>query len=242
VNSKTASADSVFYDFIAQAPNASWASGAGSLPFPGNDSDSRGFACYRDNWQLEDDGKKPRVLETHPQWVSNGWIMGVYPQLTVPPDAELKVIVGFLKGAAGSDGVTFEVQFEEGQSRQTITSCPATYDAKLDSRTSSLSSLAGRTGHFILYVNAGQSSGKDWAAWAEARIETVAPELPDLIVTDIWRTDEQIFYSVKNIGDGSTAGGAAQGRFSSSLFIDDEYVTDDIVTESIEPGQEIYPS
>ena len=150
-------ADSVFYDLVTQASTASWGSGAGSLPFPGSDSDSRGFVCYRNNYQLEDGNTWAKVLETHPQWVSNGWIMGRYPQLTVPSEAELKVTVGFLKGATGTDGVTFEVQFEEGQSRQIILSLRATYDGKLDSMTESLSSLAGRTGYFILYVNAGQS-------------------------------------------------------------------------------------
>jgi hypothetical protein len=171
ISNQTASAaDNVFYDFIAQADNASWSSGAGSLPFPGSDSDSRGFALYRDSWQLEDNSTRARVLETHPQWVNGGWIMGRYPQVTVPSDAELKIIVGFLNGATGSDGVIFKVQFEEGQTRQTILTCGASYDSKLDTMTQSLSSLEGKTGRFILYVDSGQGSGQDWAAWAEAKI------------------------------------------------------------------------
>lgn len=231
VNHRTASAtDSLFYDFIAQASSASWGSGAGSLPFPGSDSDSRGFACYRDNWQLEDNSTRVRVLETHPQWVSNGWIMGRYPQLTVPSEAELRVTVGFLKGATGTDGVTFEVQFEEGQNRQTILSCPATYDGTLNSVTQSLSSLAGRTGRFILYVNAGQSSGQDWAAWAEAKIEVAAPALPDLIVVDVRQEDNSICYKIQNIGEGSVVnplGGTIS--FCNALLIDGEQVAEDWV-------------
>jgi hypothetical protein len=187
-HSRTASAaDSVFYDFITQAPSASWSSGAGSLPFPSSDSDSRGFALYRDNWQLEDNNTWARVLETHPQWVSNGWIMGLYPEVTVPSNAELKVTVGFFKGATGSDGVTFEVKFEEFLGLQvapkiySILSHRATYDGKLDFITTELSSIEGKTGNFVLYANAGQSSGQDWAAWAEAKIEapsdTTAPEV-----------------------------------------------------------------
>lgn len=185
---KTASAtDSVLCDFIAQAGSASWSSGAGSLPFPGSDGDSRGFALYRDDWQLEDDSTRARALETHPQWVSNGWIMGVYPEMTVPSGAELKATVGFFKGATGSDGVTFEVKFEEflgltvAPKIHSVVSRGATYDGELDYITTALDSLAGKTGNFVLYVNAGQSSGQDWAAWAEARIEappdTTAPEV-----------------------------------------------------------------
>jgi hypothetical protein len=241
ISYQTASAaDSLFYDFIAQASNASWSSGAGSLPFPGSDSDSRGFALYRDNWQLEDNSTPSRVLETHPQWVSDGWIMGKYPQLTVPANAELKISVGFISGATGSDGAIFQVKFEEGQNTQTILSIGASYDGKLDTMTQSLSSLAGRTGRFILYVNAGQSSGQDWAAWAEAKIETAAPSaLPDLVVTNITEDGNTIRYKIENNGAGSVVN--PQGSttsFCNALLIDGEVVATDCVNiQEMLPGQ-----
>lgn len=219
-HSTASAADSVFYDFIARADNASWSSGAGSLPFPGSDNDNRGFALYQDNWQLEDNSTRARVLETHPQWVNGGWIMGRYPQVTVPSDAELKIIVGFLNGATGSDGVIFKVQFEEGQTRQTILTCGASYDSKLDTMTQSLSSLEGKTGRFILYVDSGQSSGQDWAAWAEAKIEVAAPELPDLIVSKIeCGPGNKLSVTIKNIGFGALPGGWAA---LAKTYFDDE--------------------
>jgi len=247
VDDKTVSAaDSVFYDFISKAPTASWGSGAGSLPFPGSDSDSRGFALYRDKAQLEDGSTRARVLETHPQWVSNGWIMGAYPQLTIPSDAELKVTVGFLQGATGSDGVTFEIQFEEFQGlkvapkKYSVLSHRATYDGKLDSISKDLNYLAGKTGNFILYVNAGQSSGQDWAAWAEAKIEVAAPAaLPDLKITDVWNSNGQLCYSIKNIGEGSVGGAGAPISFYNVLFIDGERVAEDLVTTPLASGQEL---
>jgi len=234
--------DSVFYDFVAQAASASWASGAGGLPFPGSASDNRGFALHQDNAQLEDNSTWIKVLETHPQWENNGWIMGRYPQLTVPSEAELKVTVGFFKGATGTDGVTFEVQFEEGQQRQTILSRYATSDGNLDSITTSLSSLSGKTGYFILYVNAGQNSGRDWAAWAEAKIVTTTPaQLPDLVTTDVWQDGNSIRYKIENMGDGSvvnTLGGTTS--FCNALFIDGELVATDCVNiHEMKPGQHI---
>jgi len=216
IHSRAASAaESTFYDFIAQAPSASWSSGAGTLPFPGSDSDSRGFALYRDNWQLEDNTIRARVLQTHPQWVTNGWILGRYPELTPPSNAELKVTVGFFKGATASDGVTFEVRFEEFLGLQvapkihSILSHKATYDGKLDSTTADLSSVQGKTGNFVLYVNAGQSSGQDWAAWAEAKIEVAAPvALPDLAVGSIERdSNGRLQVTIENIGLGSLPSG-----------------------------------
>jgi len=152
-DTRTVSAsDSVFHDFVAQAASAY-------------------CALYRDNWQLEDNNTWARVLETHPQWVSGGWIIGMYPELTVPAGAELKVKVGL------SDGVTFEVRFSEYLGLQvapkihTILSHGATYDDKLDSITKDLSSFAGKTGNFVLYVNAGQTSAQDWAAWTSALLQ-----------------------------------------------------------------------
>jgi hypothetical protein len=41
----------------------------------------------------------------------------------------------------------------------------------VDSFEVDLSSYAGRTGQFGLKVEAGASSGQDWAVWAEAKIE-----------------------------------------------------------------------
>jgi hypothetical protein len=222
MHSRTVSAaDSVFYDFITQSPSASWSSGAGSLPFPGSDSDSRGFALYRDNWQLEDNSIWARALETHPQWVSNGWIMGVYPQVTVPSNAEFKITVGFFKGATGSDGVTFEVKFEEFLGLQvapqihSVLSHKSTYDGKLDSTVEALSSLEGKTGNFVLYANAGQGSSQDWAAWAEAKIETTTPSaLPDLTVESLEVGEgNKLSVTIKNIGTGSLpAGWTASGQ------------------------------
>ena len=235
-------ADDVFYDFVAQAASAFWASEAGTLTFPGSTSDSRGFVLHQNNAQLEDNSTWTKVLETHPQWVSNGWIMGRYPPLTVPSEAELKVTVGFFKGATGTDGVTFEVQFEEEQQRQTILSQYATCDGNLDSITTSLSSLSGKTGYFILYVNAGQNSGKDWAAWAEAKIETTtSAQLPDLVTTDVWQDGNSIRYKIENKGYGSVVnplGGTTP--LCNALFIDGELVATDCVNiHEMRPGQHI---
>ncbi len=196
-------ANGASYDFISNAPSASWYSGAGSLSFPGSESDSNGFACYRNNVQLEDNSIAEKVLETHPQWIAEGWISGRYPQITIPADAELNITVGFIKGADASDGVTFEVLFEEGQTRQTIISQYATCNAKLDSVTQSLDALAGKSGCFILQVKAGKSSGQDWAVWAEAKIDIIPAVLPDLVIEKIECTaDNKLKVTVKNSGTG----------------------------------------
>jgi len=170
----------LFYDFIAHASEAKWYSMAtgpivlgGYLPFPGSDTDERGFALYRDKYVLEDGSTWERVLETHPEWVSNGWISGEYPQLTVPENAAFQVTTGFLSGATGTDGVTFEVWFFDLQGEtKRILSYTNTYDNQLQGAGRTLVDLAGRTGSFVLKVLAGETSNRDWAVWAEAKINT----------------------------------------------------------------------
>ncbi|MFC2045274.1 CARDB domain-containing protein [Chloroflexota bacterium] len=233
-------ADNFYYDFISEAEHASWSSGAGGLPFPGMASDSRGFALHRSSlFKLEDGSSGSQVLETHPEWVSSGWIMGRYPAMTIPAGAELRITVGFLQGATESDGVTFKVQFEEGQTRQTVLSQVAEYDGELDSVTQSLSSLAGKAGYFILYVEAGQSSGQDWAVWVEAEIMMAATQLPDLVTTEVWEEDGKIQYKIVNEGDGSLVNpDGPTTHFCNALFIDGELVAKDCVNlYEMLPGQ-----
>jgi len=238
------SAGTTFYDFIDHASEAQWSSGAGVLPFPGDPSDSRGFARYVYNALLEDGSTWSKVLETHPQWIPGGWIMGVYPQQTVPPNLQLTVRIGFLSGASGTDGAKFDVYFDEYRGmtaaplRHTILSKVATLDGKLDLITKDLSFIAGKKGNFILYVNAYNTSNRDWAVWAEARIET--KPLPDLVITDVWESGGLIHYRVKNVGDApTTPAGMPTKSFCNCLSIDGKQVAKHCITQLLQPGQEV---
>ena len=78
------------------------------------------------------------------------------------------VKVGFLEGAGSTDGVDFIVKFhEEGvETPQTLISIGTLDDGHLDEEVFSLSDFIGKVGSFILYVDARDSSGRDWAVWA----------------------------------------------------------------------------
>ncbi len=238
------SADTTLYDFIDHASEAQWSSGAGVLPFPGDPSDSRGFARYVYNALLEDGSTWSKVLETHPQWVAGGWIIGVYPQQTVPPNSQLTVRIGFLSGATGTDGARFDVYFDEYRGmnefplRHTILSKVATLDGKLDLIIKDLGFIAGKKGNFILYVNAYNTSSRDWAVWAEARIEM--KPLPDLVITDVWESGGLIHYRVKNVGDTpTTPAGMPTKSFCNCLSIDGKQVAKHCITQVLQPGQEV---
>jgi len=156
----------VAYDFVEMASTAHWSSAAGGLTFGPPDTNPDGFALYRYNFQLNDDNTYPKVLQTHPQWVPSGYISGRYSHVSVPDGAMLKLKVGFFKGATAGD-VWFNVGVSGGPP---FTSLVATYADGVQEKEISLNVYAGRTWDFVLNVDAHGSSGKDWAAWAEAKI------------------------------------------------------------------------
>jgi len=161
----------VAYDFIEQAMSATWQNGVNTnLGFGIEQED--GFARYHTNQMLDDGNIYPKVLETHPQWVNNGSIRGTYPTMTVPAGAKFTAKVGFLDGATATDGVLFRLTWRESGSPITVSlgGKSVTYGGALDSFEVDLSPYAGKTGQFGLKVEAGPSSGQDWAAWAEAQI------------------------------------------------------------------------
>lgn len=233
-----------FYDFVSSADKAIWESGAGRLKFPGSSSDSKGFAILLSNSVMEDNAKYPKVLETHPEWKSDGWIKGTYPDIVVPEKAIISLKLGFLKDAAKTDGVTFTLYFDYAGKPVKIFEKSKTYSQKLDDVTIDLSQYKGKKGGFILEVRAGKSSTQDWACWVIAILKYEKPEYPDLIITDIdvhKKTEYYtVFYKVKNIGNASTATpNQTPTEFTSALYLDDYYVSGDTISQILNPGTEL---
>ena len=188
--SRTASVEvavPVVYDFVAQASHSLtvWRSGAGTLAFPGAGGDNRGFARYLTNAVLEDNRTYDRVLQTHPQWVDDGYIHGMYTRLSdlgykVEVGDRFYAKVGLLKNATAGN-VKFRVvvvvrDWEAGTSWQdwsafkTLAEITDTYDGTLRTIDVDLSSYAGSSLDFHLVVLANGTSAQDWAVWVEAKI------------------------------------------------------------------------
>jgi len=161
-------------NFIDTAGLADWETGSplSVIGFSGSLSDPNGFACYRTSVKLEDGDTYAKVLETHPKWVNSGWISGYYPETTIPMGAKFVAEVGFLDGAAGTDGVKFRVWFWQTgvDIPNLLASVDATYDGDLDYFNIDLLPIVGRTGRIGFQILAGPSSGKDWAIWSSAKM------------------------------------------------------------------------
>jgi len=168
----------VVYDFVQKAPEARWAraiTALGALPWNGSDGDSRGFARHLANVPLEDGMSFAIVLETHPEWKKAGMILGTYTNVQIPANAKFTALVGFLKGATATDGVTFEVHVFDPTTGaiRLIAAKAARADGVLDELSADLGAYAGKTVTFRLQVAAGETARQDWAVWASAAVTQI---------------------------------------------------------------------
>ena len=132
------------------------------------------------NAQSIEDGRQVYALFTHPKWSDEGTLRGVYPEITLPQNAMFEASVGFSKGATQTDGVTFEVwkiHQENGQDVSTrIAGTRKGYTGRLKKLNANLSHLSGQKVKFELRVNAGPSSGQDWAVWTDVNVYSAPTE------------------------------------------------------------------
>jgi hypothetical protein len=167
------SAVSSGFDLHTQAPNANWNSGAGNFAFGGPDTDTRGFAMYRNSQKLEDGSSSAKILETHPQFVNDGVITGLYPAYTVVSGEHFKAKVGFLAksdGTCGAGNVKFQLNYRESGVTKSLGEWAKSCDGSLKEIDVDLNSLAGKTVQFALAISANGAATEDWAIWVSPQV------------------------------------------------------------------------
>jgi hypothetical protein len=162
------------YDFMTNACSAAWSSGAGALPCPGTDGDTRGFAIPVSSPQLENGTVDPNPgIVVNPQQVTGGYIQGVYPAYTVQSGDHFQGIINCAFNATGCY-VNFRLMYQIGSGPvHTFWSFNERYDGLYFRFNLDLSSLAGQSVNFILYtadVSGHGTPSSDRAEWAETRI------------------------------------------------------------------------
>lgn len=162
------------YDFYTRATSATWISGAGNLTFGGPDTNSDGFAMYKDGKKVEGGTTPSKVLETHPQFVDDGVISGRFPAYTVVSGEKFTAQIGFLTladGTCGAGDAKFQLNYREGGGSVTpLGSWTETCDGTLKSVSVDLTPLAGKNVEFILAILANGPSTQDWAVWIRPQI------------------------------------------------------------------------
>ncbi len=159
------------YSFTGNAGSAAWTSGAGALPFPGSDGDSRGFALPLGAHTMEDGTASSEGLLTFPQFVTDGFIQGKYPAFAVQNGDHFVSNVGCQFHGPSNCYVIFRLAYQIGGGPVTTLKTAAERLDNLVYRMDvDLSALAGQNVNFILRVEAFGSASGDRAVWSFPRV------------------------------------------------------------------------
>ena len=164
------------FDLHTRATDASWVGSAAGVvtTFGGPDTDTNGFAMYRNNQKLEDGTSPSKILEIHPQWVNNGVMTGLYPAYTVVAGEHFKARIGFLAkadGTCGTGNAKFQLNYKESGVLKPLGEWTETCDGTIKAVDVDLSSIAGKNVQFALAVLANGPADQDWAVWVSPRVE-----------------------------------------------------------------------
>ncbi len=179
------------YDFVSNLCAAEWRSGAGILPCPHVNGDSRGYALAQQT-RLEDGSTATAAILTHPQNKYDGYIQGTFPTFTIQPGDRFQARVGCEHNV--SCYVTFRLEYLTAGGALRIfwkwseKNEGKTYKVDLD-----LSPLAGQSLRFVLTTLAAGSAINDRAVWSEPRI--LRPGLPVASPTPPPSLNRQLFAS-----------------------------------------------
>jgi hypothetical protein len=161
------------FDFHTQASSAVWISGAGNLTFGGPDTDTNGFAMFKNSQKLEDGTTHTKILETYPQWVNDGVITGRFPAYTVVSGEHFTAKIGFLAlgdGSCGTGNAKFQLNYREGGVLKSLNEWTESCDGTMKAVDVNLTSLAGKTVEFVLAVLANGPASQDMAVWVAPQI------------------------------------------------------------------------
>jgi hypothetical protein len=200
-------------NIINSASTANWTSGVvlpnenidkvQTLPWMGSDGCSNGFVI--NSTSVMENNISYNVLRTHPMWVSFGMIKGVMP-IKIDGNGTFKAKIGFLNGAVNSDGVTFLVNIyyhlNGVQTCQNVITKYKRYSGELVDISADLSKWANQDIQLELRVDAGASSGQDWAAWVNPVIDIQPVAKPNHtynLITNKFITSDLIKLGISNV-------------------------------------------
>ena len=155
------------YDFAINycAPGVKWTSGAGDLPCPGTVGSDQGWVRLieepiLENMSIDDEPG----LQVHPQRVTNGWIRGTFPELTLTGNTVFTTIIGCY-GPANCDVQFTLIARVNGGAEQILGTWHEVQDGEYTRVEVDLSSLAGKRVQFSLLLEAKGIPTDDTALW-----------------------------------------------------------------------------
>jgi len=167
----------IAYDFVANYCSAEWRNNTDELPCPGVDGDVSGYVVKLNTPKMENGTteNEPGLL-TGPRDSNNGIISGQYPSFTVKAGDRFRALVNCQHGSKNCN-VIFKLDYRSSGQVKTLGSWHEVYEGQFYPIDLDLSSLAGQTVKFILYVSANGKQNNDNAIWLNPHIirQGVAP-------------------------------------------------------------------
>jgi hypothetical protein len=171
------------YDLAANLCDATWRNGNKTLPCPGVDGSSEGFAITMAAPQMEDGKVRGVGLLTHPQMVNNGVIIGKYPAVNIQSGDHFKALVGCLNKADDCNMI-FKLEYQIGSDPlKSLGQWNEIYEGEYYPIDIDLSFLKGQKVKFILTTLANGSSHEDYGLWVNPQITRQSAQPPTAIVT-----------------------------------------------------------
>jgi len=180
----------VAYDFATNACQATWVSGAGTLPCPGNAGDVKGFILKTPTSKLESGVTDPRPgIVTNPQLISDGYIQGFFPLFKVQNGDRFRSVIN-CEGGATNCYAAFRLDYQTGSDPITTLWGPflERYEGQFFTVDVDLSFLQGKDVKFILTVLAAGTGVGDRALWVGPHIFRATgggTALPDLTIGSV---------------------------------------------------------
>lgn len=173
VNIVVQSSDEIAYNFVENYCDGEWQSrSTDPLSCPGSEADNGiGYVVRKDNLIREAGGvENEPSLVTSPDNASNGYILGVFPDIRVQEGDLFKSVIG-CENDSPNCNLIFELRYQiGGGTTRTLASWHQVYDGQIDSVTVNLSDLAGYTVNFILYVKNNGTAVNNRGFWIAPRI------------------------------------------------------------------------
>jgi hypothetical protein len=158
------------FDFVAAYCKADWENNNSALPCPGTQGDDRGYVIRIAVPKYENGVKSAAAgIITQPRLTNNGIIQGTYPAFAVKAGDRFRTRLSCRYLAERCD-VVFRLDFRSGGKTVTLGTWHEVYEGKFTYVDIDLSSLADKTGRFVLTVQANGSSKNDEALWIGPRI------------------------------------------------------------------------
>jgi len=119
---------------------------------------------------MEDGSVPAKAIETHPQWVNDGWIQGKF-HLPTPIHSGDKFVakIGFLKGASAGNVKFMVTAGTDGGDK--VCEKVKVYDNTIVDFSCTFGNVFEGATFVALRVLANGVSAQDWAVWIEPRIE-----------------------------------------------------------------------